>query len=318
MVYDDPVTINHLHQYMSQYVIEAKDLTKRYRDLTAVDSISFSVTRGELFGFLGPNGAGKTTTMKMVQCVSPRTGGKLRVFGDDPETSGRIIRKRIGVVPQETNLDPDLSVFDNLTVYARFFDIGRDDAIKRAKNLLEFFELEGKKDTIIEKLSGGMKRRLLLARALMNNPDLLILDEPTIGLDPQARHHIWEKLLKLRAEGHTIVLTTHYLDEAARLCDRLVIMDHAKILVDGSPDALVRTFIGMDIVETDKSDQVTRYLDSINISYGTGGEMIQVRTDKPRELADRLTEQFREIRVITRPGSLEDVFLMLTGRGLRE
>ncbi len=318
MVYDDRVTINHLHQYMSQYVIEAKDLTKRYRDLTAVDSISFSVTRGELFGFLGPNGAGKTTTMKMVQCVSPRTGGKLRVFGDDPETSGRIIRKRIGVVPQETNLDPDLSVFDNLTVYARFFDIGRDDAIKRAKNLLEFFELEGKKDTIIEKLSGGMKRRLLLARALMNNPDLLILDEPTIGLDPQARHHIWEKLLKLRAEGHTIVLTTHYLDEAARLCDRLVIMDHAKILVDGSPDALVRTFIGMDIVETDKSDQVTRYLDSINISYGTGGEMIQVRTDKPRELADRLTEQFREIRVITRPGSLEDVFLMLTGRGIRE
>ena len=318
MVYDDPVTINHLHQYMSQYVIEAKDLTKRYRDLTAVDSISFSVTRGELFGFLGPNGAGKTTTMKMVQCVSPRTGGKLRVFGDDPETSGRIIRKRIGVVPQETNLDPDLSVFDNLTVYARFFDIGRDDALKRAKNLLEFFELEGKKDTIIEKLSGGMKRRLLLARALMNNPDLLILDEPTIGLDPQGRHHIWEKLLKLRAEGHTIVLTTHYLDEAARLCDRLVIMDHAKILVDGSPDALVRTFIGMDIVETDKSDQVTRYLDSINISYGTGGEMIQVRTDKPRELADRLTEQFREIRVITRPGSLEDVFLMLTGRGIRE
>ena len=318
MVYDDPVTINHLHQYMSQYVIEAKDLTKRYRDLTAVDSISFSVTRGELFGFLGPNGAGKTTTMKMVQCVSPRTGGKLRVFGDDPETSGRIIRKRIGVVPQETNLDPDLSFFDNLTVYARFFDIGRDDAIKRAKNLLEFFELEGKKDTIIEKLSGGMKRRLLLARALMNNPDLLILDEPTIGLDPQARHHIWEKLLKLRAEGHTIVLTTHYLDEAARLCDRLVIMDHAKILVNGSPDALVRTFIGMDIVETDKSDQVTRYLDSINISYGTGGEMIQVRTDKPRELADRLTEQFREIRVITRPGSLEDVFLMLTGRGIRE
>jgi len=303
---------------MSQYVIEAKDLTKRYRDLTAVDSISFSVTRGELFGFLGPNGAGKTTTMKMVQCVSPRTGGKLRVFGDDPETSGRIIRKRIGVVPQETNLDPDLSVFDNLTVYARFFDIGRDDALKRAKNLLEFFELEGKKDTIIEKLSGGMKRRLLLARALMNNPDLLILDEPTIGLDPQARHHIWEKLLKLRAEGHTIVLTTHYLDEAAKLCDRLVIMDHAKILVEGSPDALVRTFIGMDIVETDKSDQVTRYLDSINISYGTGGEMIQVRTDKPRELADRLTEQFREIRVITRPGSLEDVFLMLTGRGIRE
>ena len=211
-------------------VIEATGLIKRYRELTAVNGITFSVRKGELFGFLGPNGAGKTTTMKMVQCVSPRSGGALKIFGEDPEFSGRSIRKRIGVVPQETNLDPDLSVFDNLVMYARFFDISKSDAEKRALSLLEFFELEAKMDTIIEKLSGGMKRRLLLARSLMNNPDLLILDEPTIGLDPQARHHIWEKLLKLRAEGHTIVLTTHYLDEAARLCDRLVIMDHGNIL----------------------------------------------------------------------------------------
>jgi len=299
-------------------VIEATGLIKRYRELTAVNGITFSVRKGELFGFLGPNGAGKTTTMKMVQCVSPRSGGKLKIFGEDPEFSGRKIRKRIGVVPQETNLDPDLSVFDNLVMYARFFDIPKSDAEKRALSLLEFFELEAKMDTIIEKLSGGMKRRLLLARSLMNNPDLLILDEPTIGLDPQARHHIWEKLLKLRAEGHTIVLTTHYLDEAARLCDRLVIMDHGNILVEGSPDELVRTYIGMDIVETDNTDEVSRYLNLMNISFEIGGETIQIRTDKPRELANILMEKFQGIRVITRPGSLEDVFLMLTGRRIRE
>ena len=299
-------------------VIESTGLIKRYRELTAVNGITFSVTKGELFGFLGPNGAGKTTTMKMVQCVSPRSGGALKIFGEDPEFSGRNIRKRIGVVPQETNLDPDLSVFDNLVMYARFFDISKSDAEKRALSLLEFFELQAKKNTIIEKLSGGMKRRLLLARSLMNNPDLLILDEPTIGLDPQARHHIWEKLLKLRAEGHTIVLTTHYLDEAARLCDRLVIMDHGNILVEGSPDELVRAYIGMDIVETDNTDEVSRYLNLMNISFEIGGETIQIRTDKPRELANILMEKFQGIRVITRPGSLEDVFLMLTGRRIRE
>jgi len=303
---------------MKPAVIEARDLLKRYGELTAVDSITFSVSKGELFGFLGPTGAGKTTTMKMVQCVSPRSAGELKIFGKDPETSGRSIRKRIGVVPQETNLDTDLSVLDNLVMYARFFDVTFGDAALRAGQLLEFFELETKKDTIIEKLSGGMKRRLLLARALMNRPELLILDEPTIGLDPQARHHIWEKLLKLRAEGHTIVLTTHYLDEAARLCDRLVIMDHGKILVEGSPDDLIRTYIGMDIVETDNTREVTAFLESAGIPYESGGDTIQVRTQKPREIADTIMERFMGIRVITRPGTLEDVFLLLTGRRMRE
>ncbi|HOJ96568.1 MAG TPA: ABC transporter ATP-binding protein [Methanospirillum sp.] len=303
---------------MKPDVIEARDLIKRYGELTAVDSITFSVSEGELFGFLGPNGAGKTTTMKMVQCVSPRSGGELKIFGEDPESSGRSIRKRIGVVPQETNLDTDLSVFDNLAMYARFFDVTPDDAALRARQLLEFFELEAKMDTIIEKLSGGMKRRLLLARALMNRPELLILDEPTIGLDPQARHHIWEKLLKLRAEGHTIVLTTHYLDEAARLCDRLVIMDHGKILVEGSPQELIRTHIGMDIVETDNIREVTVFLESAGIPYDSGGDTIQIRTQKPREIADMIMERFQGIRVITRPGTLEDVFLLLTGRRIRE
>lgn len=303
---------------MNLPVIEASGLIKRYRDLTAVNSIHFSVPKGELFGFLGPNGAGKTTTMKMVQCVSPRTDGTLRVFGMDPDTSGREIRKRIGVVPQETNLDPDLSVFDNLSMYARFFDISSQDAAFRAQELLEFFELETKRDTIIEKLSGGMKRRLLLARALINRPELLILDEPTIGLDPQARHHIWEKLIKLRADGHTIVLTTHYLDEAARLCDRLVIMDVGSILVEGSPDFLVNHYIGMDIVETENIPEVALFLEKAGIPYEKGGEMIQVRTTDPGKIADALRDTFQSIRVIIRPGSLEDVFLLLTGRRIRD
>ncbi|NLV26086.1 MAG: ABC transporter ATP-binding protein [Methanomicrobiales archaeon] len=303
---------------MDYYVIEANNLIKKYRDLTAVNSINFSVPKGELFGFLGPNGAGKTTTMKMVQCISPRTQGSLKIFGMDPDTDGREIRKCIGVVPQETNLDPDLSVFDNLAVYARFYDISSREAAIRADELLSFFELDTKRDTIIEKLSGGMKRRLLLARALINRPELLILDEPTIGLDPQARHHIWEKLLKLRAEGHTIVLTTHYLDEAARLCDRLVIMDQGSILVTGSPDALVKHYIGMDIVETENIPEVVQYLDNAGIHYDSGGEVLQVRTKNPKDITDKLRESFQGIRIITRPGSLEDVFLLLTGRRLRD
>lgn len=303
---------------MTSTVIFADGLIKRYKELTAVDSISFSVSEGELFGFLGPNGAGKTTTMKMVQCVSPRTGGNLQIFGMDPDLSGRNIRRRIGVVPQETNLDPDLSVCDNLVVYARFFDIPPGEAETRAMELLRFFELETKRDTIIEKLSGGMKRRLLLARALMNQPDLLILDEPTIGLDPQARHHMWEILYKLRADGHTIVLTTHYLEEAARLCDRLVIMDQGKILTEGSPEELVKQYIGMDIVETDNIPEVVTYLTSLGISYETGGETIQIKTQNPRRISDALLDSVQGIRVITRPGTLEDVFLLLTGRRLRE
>lgn len=303
---------------MVTQVIEADGLIKKYQNLTAVNSITFSVPEGELFGFLGPNGAGKTTTMRMVQCVSPRTEGTLRIFGLDPTTDGRVIRKRIGVVPQETNLDPDLSVLDNLTMYARFFDVPPNDAVTRAQELLEFFELEAKKDTVIEKLSGGMKRRLLLARALMNRPELLILDEPTIGLDPQARHHIWERLLKLRAEGHTIVLTTHYLDEAARLCDRLVIMDQGNILVEGSPNALIKQYIGMDIVEIDNTPEIISHLSSKGITFETGGDTIQIRTKKPREVADSLLDAFQGVRIITRPGTLEDVFLLLTGRRLRE
>ena len=216
-------------------VIEAEDLTKTYNDTVAVSHIRFSVEKGEIFGFLGPNGAGKTTTMRMIECISPRTSGTLRVFGLDPNTDPAGIKQRIGVVPQETNLDPDFTCEGNLLTYARYFDIPLAEAEKRAENLLAFVSLTEKRTSAIDRLSGGMKRRLILARALINNPDLLILDEPTIGLDPQARHLIWERLRLLRAQGNTIVLTTHYLDEAARLCDRPVIMDHGTFLVEGTP-----------------------------------------------------------------------------------
>jgi len=299
-------------------IIEADDLTKIYSDITAVSHIRFSVRKGEIFGFLGPNGAGKTTTMKMIQCVSPRTSGMLRVFGIDPDIDPAGIKQRIGVVPQETNLDPDFTCAGNLLLYARYFDIPPEEAARRVENLLEFVSLTEKRDSSIEKLSGGMKRRLILARALINNPDLLILDEPTIGLDPQARHLIWERLRLLRSQGNTIVLTTHYLDEAARLCDRLVIMDHGTFLVEGAPADLVREQVGTEIIEMDNTPEVTACLADLGIPYENIGDLVQVSTDDSRELAKTLLDRCRMSRISTRPATLEDVFLKLTGRTLRE
>ena len=296
----------------------AEDLQKRYGSLVAVDGISFTVKKGDLFGFLGPNGAGKTTTMKICQCVSPRTAGFLSIFSRDPDYEGKEIRRRIGVVPQETNLDPDLTVAENLLVYASYFDVTDREASVRVDELLEFFQLTAKRDTLIEQLSGGMKRRLLLARAMINQPDLLILDEPTIGLDPQARHHIWERLLMIRGQGRTIVMTTHYLDEAARLCDRLVIMDQGIILEEGSPQELIDRHIGMDIVEVDNTPEVLMCLATLGVPYESGGDTVQVRTKDPRHIADTLLSECPGVRVILRPATLEDVFLLLTGRRLRE
>ena len=283
-----------------------------------MDGIRFFVKKGEIFGFLGPNGAGKTTTMKMITCVSPRTSGSLRVLGMDPEKSPAEIKQRLGVVPQETNLDPDFTCFGNLFYYSRYFDIPAGEAAKKADELLEFVQLREKRDVVIEKLSGGMKRRLILARALVNNPDLLILDEPTIGLDPQARHLIWEKLRSLQAQGNTIVMTTHYLDEAERLCDRLVIMDNGKILVEGTPADLVRQHVSHEIVEVGTSDEVIACLTELNVPFEKTGDMIQITTDSAREIARTLLERCRPEKVITRPATLEDVFLKLTGRTLRE
>jgi lipooligosaccharide transport system ATP-binding protein len=266
-------------------IIEAKDLKKTFGSTIAVDGIAFSVQVGEVFGFLGPNGAGKTTTMKMIACVSPKNSGTLTVLGMDPDTAPAAIKARLGIVPQETNLDPDFTCFGNLYTYARYFDIPEKAAAEKAEELLRFVQLEEKRDVAIEKLSGGMKRRLILARALVNNPDILILDEPTIGLDPQARHLIWEKLRALQASGNTIVLTTHYLDEAARLCDRLVIMDNGRILVEGTPADLVREHAGHEIVEVENSTAVVSCLQELHVDYEVAGDMIQVATESSRDIA---------------------------------
>jgi len=301
-------------------IIDSRDLKKDYGSTVAVDGIRFTVKKGEIFGFLGPNGAGKTTTMKMITCVSPRTSGTLFVLGMDPEKNPAEIKQRLGVVPQETNLDPDFTCFGNLFYYSRYFDIPKDVAEKRADELLDFVQLKEKRDVAVDKLSGGMKRRLILARALVNNPDLLILDEPTIGLDPQARHLIWEKLRSLQAQGNTIVMTTHYLDEAARLCDRLVIMDNGKILVEGAPADLVREHAGSEIVEVESSDDVIACLSELNVPFEKTGDMVQIAasTDAAREIARTVLERCRPQKMITRPATLEDVFLKLTGRNLRE
>jgi lipooligosaccharide transport system ATP-binding protein len=299
-------------------IIEATALKKAFGNVTAVNGITFAVKKGEVFGFLGPNGAGKTSTMKIIACVSPRTSGTLRVFGLDPDTSPAEIKQRLGVVPQETNLDPDFTCYGNLFTYSRYFDMPPDVAHKKAEELLEFVQLEEKRDVTIEKLSGGMKRRLILARALVNNPDLLILDEPTIGLDPQARHLIWDRLKLLQAQGNTIVLTTHYLDEAARLCDRLVIMDNGNILVEGSPAELVKEYVGTEIVEVSTSEEVVACLQRENIPFEVIGDTIQVATESSREVARILFDNCSPQNVMTRPATLEDVFLKLAGRKLRE
>jgi lipooligosaccharide transport system ATP-binding protein len=299
-------------------IIEAEELKKIFGDVIAVDGISFTVKKGEVFGFLGPNGAGKTSTMKIIACVSPRTSGTVRVFGMDPDKYPAEIKQRLGIVPQESNLDPDFTCYGNLFTYSRYFDIPPDIAHKKAEELLEFVQLQEKRDVTVEKLSGGMKRRLILARALVNNPDLLILDEPTIGLDPQARHLIWERLKNLQSQGNTIVLTTHYLDEAARLCDRLVIMDNGKILVEGSPADLVKQYVGNEIVEVEKSDEVVSCLERKNIPFEVIGDTVQIASDSSREVARILFDTCSPHKVLTRPATLEDVFLKLTGRKLKE
>jgi lipooligosaccharide transport system ATP-binding protein len=299
-------------------VIVAENLVKRFGDFFAVNGVSFSVHEGEVFGFLGPNGAGKTTTMRMIECVSPKTAGRLEVLGMDVSGHEAEIKRHIGVVPQETNLDPDFSVEENLLVYSRYFDIPADTARSTIGSLLDFVQLTEKRGTGIEKLSGGMKRRLILARALINDPRLLILDEPTIGLDPQARHLIWDRLRALRSRGNTIVLTTHYMEEAAQLCDRIVIMDLGRILELGRPQDLVRKHAGVDVVEAENKPEVLACLGKLGERYEHAGERIQVFTSRPREITDAIMEECSPIEVVARPAGLEDVFLKLTGRRLRE
>ena len=299
-------------------VISAADLVKRFNGFTAVDHVSFEIGKGECYGFLGPNGAGKTTTMKMIQGVSPKTSGVLKVYGMDVEEHPREVKRLMGVVPQENNLDPDFTVLENLLVHARYYDIPRKKAWERASELLRFVQLWDKKDEKIEKLSGGMKRRLILARALMNNPGILILDEPTTGLDPQARHMIWDKITDLRKNGVTVVLTTHYMEEAAQLCDRVAIMDLGKIVVEGNPGDLVGKYIGSDVVEADNKPEVLTCLTENEVRYEVFGDRVHAFTDQPKKLVSKLMRRCQLEKVTVRHATLEDVFLKLTGRALRE
>jgi lipooligosaccharide transport system ATP-binding protein len=303
---------------MTTPAILAEGLEKRFGDLMAVDGISFVVEEGEVFGFLGPNGAGKTSTMRMIACVSPTTAGRLEVFGMPVEERPREIKALIGVVSQENNLDPDLSVYENLTVFARFFEIDRAEAARRAEELIEFFGLAEKRDTVIEALSGGMKRRLTLARALINRPRLVILDEPTTGLDPQARALIWERLRALRARGSTILLSTHYLEEAERFCDRLVIMDGGRILVEGRPAEIVSSRMGRAVIETPDDPAVIDCLEREGVAFERFGDLVHVTTDTPDALVQRLVAACNPSRLSVRNATLEDVFLRLTGRGFKE
>jgi lipooligosaccharide transport system ATP-binding protein len=304
-------------------LIRARGLVKRFGDFTAVDGIDVEVRTGEAFGFLGPNGAGKSSTMRMIGCVSPPTDGELTIVGMDPRRDGPTIRGRLGVCPQEDNLDVELTARENLTTYARYFGIPRKVARQRADELLEFVQLDERADSKVEPLSGGMKRRLTIARALVNEPDIVLLDEPTTGLDPQARHLVWERLFRLKQRGVTLVLTTHYMDEAEQLCDRLVIMDDGKIVAEGPPRELIGRYSTREVVElrfgVEALDGYTSKLDGI-------GGRTEVLPDRILLYADDGDAAVREVHernlhpsgVLVRRASLEDVFLHLTGRTLVE
>ncbi|PJA26917.1 MAG: ABC transporter [candidate division Zixibacteria bacterium CG_4_9_14_3_um_filter_46_8] len=301
-------------------IITGKNLTKRYGDITAVDSVNFAIEQGELFGFLGPNGAGKTTIMKMIYCFVSVTSGQLRVKGMDVMNKPRGVKKILGVVPQEDNLDPDLTTYENLITYSRYYGISKKDAVARARELLEFFSLNVKNQSAVMELSGGMKRRLTLARGLINDPEILILDEPTTGLDPQARHLVWQKLRELKRKGITILLTTHYMDEATYLCDRLVMIDNGKFIAEGPPMELIRKLPGRMVIELQEIEgQVYESLKPLieNEVYEYFGDTIYIFTNDPKPILDSLAEMNLP-RVIERYANLEDLFLKLTGRSLRE
>ena len=303
-------------------VISAKRLVKRYGDFTAVDGVDFEIFQGECFGFLGPNGAGKTSTMKMLSCVSPVSGGSITVSGMDVGRQARDIKATLGVVSQADSLDPDLDVFQNLIAFARYFDLPKETARRRAREGLELFQLLDKRSNRVEELSGGMRRRLLIARALVNDPEILVLDEPTTGLDPQARLLVWDKLSLLKSQGITMLLTTHYMDEAAYLCDRLVVMDAGKILAGGAPSELIRDTVGSQVVEIR-----TRHADKpalmARLARAGVGARVEDRADTVLLYPENGAPPPEEIgldgfEVTRRPANLEDVFLRLTGRGLRE
>jgi lipooligosaccharide transport system ATP-binding protein len=306
-----------------QNMIEAKGLTKKYAEFVAVDGIDFVVKRGEAFGLLGPNGAGKSTTMKMIASVSKRTGGDLTILGKDPNQHGPEIRAHLGVVPQQDNLDRELKVHENLFSYGRFFGLSRKFLKTKVEELLEFAQLTEKRNSKAEELSGGMKRRLTIARGLVNEPEILMLDEPTTGLDPQARHILWDRLFRLKEQGVTLVITTHYMDEAEQLCDRLIVMDKGKIMAEGSPADLIKQYSSKEVLEvrfgSSRNAEVAEQLKGI-------GDRIEVLPDRiliysengEADLHTILTRGLDPVTSLVRRSSLEDVFLRLTGRTLVE
>ena len=306
---------------MADPLITARGLVKRFGDFTAVDGIDVEVQQGEAFGFLGPNGAGKSSTMRMIGCVSPVTAGTLRLFGLDPATDGATIRSRIGVVPQLDTLDTELSVWENLWLYGRYFDLSRAECKRRAKELLEFAQLADRAGSVVEQLSGGMKRRLSIARSLINEPRLLLLDEPTTGLDPQARHVLWDRLYRLKQDGVTLVLTTHYMDEAEQLCDRLVVMDQGRIVAEGSPRELIERYSTREVVElryaAGTNEARAPEVDGIGSRQEILPDRILVYADDGEEaLAEAHRRGAQPESALVRRSSLEDVFLQLTGRSL--
>ena len=306
---------------MNETLVKATGLTKRFDDLLAVDAIDFDIAKGKAFGFLGPNGAGKTSTMKMISTVSPITEGEMSVFGLDPRTQGRQIRQRIGVVPQEDNLDVELTVSENLYVYGRYHDMSRPEIRERTKELLDFAQLSDRADSPVEPLSGGMKRRLTIARALINDPELVILDEPTTGLDPQARHLLWDRLYRLKQRGSTLIITTHYMDEAEQLCDRLVVMDKAKIVAEGSPRGLIEEYAPREVVELRFADghkeDAESKLEGLASRYEVLADRVLLYTDDADDTQRGVASRGLDPeQVLVRRSTLEDVFLRLTGRRL--
>jgi lipooligosaccharide transport system ATP-binding protein len=301
------------------HLIEARGLTKRFGEFTAVDAIDFTVESGETFGFLGPNGAGKTSTMRMIGAVSPVSGGSLRVLGLDPSTDGPAIKQRLGVVPQQDTLDFELTAYENLLVYGRYFGIPSSVIRERADELIDFVQLGERRNSRVEPLSGGMKRRLTIARGLINDPDLLLLDEPTTGLDPQARHLLWDRLYRLKQQGVTQILTTHYMDEAEQLCDRLVVMDRGKIVAEGSPRELIARYVQREVVELRFAGSPTLdgRLDDLGSRVEVLADRVLIGTDDGDATAHAVHERgLRPEAVLVRRSTLEDVFLTLTGRTL--
>ena len=301
-------------------LIHARGLVKRFGDLVAVDGIDFDVAKGEAFGFLGPNGAGKSSTMRMIGCVSPPTGGTLRILGLDPVKDGPQIRGRLGVVPQQDTLDTELTVRENMIIYGRYFGLSRKECRVRAERLLEFVQLSERADDRVEPLSGGMKRRLTIARSLVNDPEVLLLDEPTTGLDPQARHAVWDRLFRLKQQGVTLVLTTHYMDEAEQLCDRLVVMDRGAIAEEGSPAELIQRLSSREVVELRFTHDVPKVDEHVFNGQVSRIEVLTDRlllyTDDGDALVPIAHERLNPHSVLVRRSTLEDVFLRLTGRTL--